>query len=160
MAEYSSSEGDVEASIEDVEEEVICEENVVNSDDAKKCKSQVWKFFNKKGERSVTCSICNASLAYHGGTSSMLQHLKRKHPIENPIKPADKQKQTKLDVFSRKRVCSPEQASAVSDRIANLMIKDLWPINIVSGQGFQDLMAFLEPGYHLPSNTHFTHLIE
>ena len=74
----------MEASTEDVEEEVICEESKVNSDNAKKFKSQVGKFFNKKGERSVTCSICSASLAYHGGTSSTLQHLKRKHPVKNP----------------------------------------------------------------------------
>ena len=90
----------------------------------------------------------------------MLQHLKRKDSVENPIKPLDKQRQTKLDGFSKKRVCSTELAGAISKRIANLIIKDLRPINIVSGQGFQDLMAFLEPGYRLPSNTHFMHLIE
>ena len=39
-------------------------------------------------------------------------------------------------------------------------MKDLRPINTVSGKGFQELMAFLEPGDHLPSSTHFTHLIE
>ena len=31
---------------------------------------------------------------------------------------------------------------------------------MVSGQGFRDLMAFMEPEYCLPSATHFTHLIE
>ena len=39
----------------------------------KKYKSQVWNFFTKKGKKSVVCNICNASLAYHGGTSSVLQ---------------------------------------------------------------------------------------
>ena len=76
--------------------------------DGKKCKSQVWKFFTKKGEKSITCNICNAGLAYHGGTSSMLQHLKRKHPCENIIKPKEKQKQKKLDTFTKKRACSVE----------------------------------------------------
>ena len=58
----------------------------------KKYKSQVWNFFTKKGEQPVTCNICNASLAYHGGTSSMLQHLKKKHPCENIVKSVEKQK--------------------------------------------------------------------
>ena len=104
MAEDSSNEVGVDVE----EEEVICEENEVNASDEKKCKSQVWNFFKNNGKKSVICSLCNASLAYHGGTSPMLQHLKRKHPVENPIKPPDKQRQTKLDVFSKKRVCSTE----------------------------------------------------
>ena len=142
MAEDSSNEVDVDVK----EEEVICEENEVNASDENKCKSQVWKFFKKNGKKSVICSLCNASLAYHGGTSPMLQHLKRKHPVENPIKPPDKQRQTKLDVFSKKRDCSTERAGAISDQIANFIIKDLRPINVVSGQGFS-LWHFLSPDF-------------
>ena len=41
-----------------------------------------------------------------------------------------------------------------------MIIKDLRPINIVSGNGFQELLSFLELGYRLPSYMHFTHLIE
>ena len=119
---------------------MICEENEVMKRNASlKC----GNFFR----RMAKSLLCNASLAYHGGTSPMLQHLKRKHLIENPSKPPDKQRQTKLDVFSKKRVCSTERAGAISNQIANFIIKDLRPINIVSGQGFQELMALLESGY-------------
>ena len=31
---------------------------------------------------------------------------------------------------------------------------------MVSGEGFPDLMAFMEPEYRLPSATYFTHLFE
>ena len=31
---------------------------------------------------------------------------------------------------------------------------------MVSGEVFRDFMAFMEPEYHLPSTTHFMHLIE
>lgn len=157
MAESSSVVISEERSEEDAEE---CSENSVSDVDGKKYKSQVWKFFTKKGEKSVTCNICNAGLSYHGGTSSMLQHLKRKHPCEYVVKPREKQKQKKLDIFAKKRACSTERAGMISDRIANVIIKDLRPINIVSGQGFQELISFLEPGYRLPSHTHFTNLIE
>ena len=34
------------------------------------------------------------------------------------------------------------------------------PINLVNRRGFQQLIAYLKPGYRLPSDTHFTHLVE
>ena len=34
------------------------------------------------------------------------------------------------------------------------------PINLVNRRGFQQLITYLEPGYRLPSDTHFTHLVE
>jgi len=60
----------------------------------------------------------------------------------------------------RKHVCSSERAGVISDHIAGVMINDVRPINLMAGQGFKDLMAYLEPGYHLPSPIHFTHLIK
>ena len=41
-----------------------------------------------------------------------------------------------------------------------MIIRDLLPINIVNGKSFQELLSFIEPGYHLPSHMHFTYLIE
>jgi len=91
----------------------------------------------------------------------MKEHLKRKHPTEDPFKERDElRKQAKLDIFTRSRVCSPEKAAVISEMITQVIIKDLRPINLVNGKGFQELIAYLEPGYRLPSDTHFTHLIE
>ena len=69
----------------------------------------------------------------------MLQHLKRKYPSENIVKSVEKQKQTKLDAFAKKLACS----GIISDRIADMIIKDLRPINIICGHGFQELISFL-----------------
>ena len=55
---------------------------------------------------------------------------------------------------------SGTSSERASERVTRIIIKDLRPINMVSGEGFRDLMAFMEPEYHLPSATHFTHLIE
>ena len=47
--------------------------------------SVVWKFFSAlQGRKSVQCQLCpvgnnDGLLAYHGGTSSMREHLKRRH---------------------------------------------------------------------------------
>jgi len=65
----------------------------------RKPQSQVWKFFEKASDKSVSCCICHANLAFHGGTSSMKEHLKRKHPTEDPFKERDEpRKQAKLDI--------------------------------------------------------------
>ena len=83
------------------------------------CKSKVWQFFHKSGDKTVTCEVCQANLAYHGGTSSMKEHLKRKHPAEDPLKESERPacKQPKLDVFTKNRVCSPERSAIISDLI-------------------------------------------
>ena len=54
-------------------------------------------FFEKKTDKTVTCMVCSTTLQYHGGTSSMKEHLKQKHPGDNPFEPSDeKRKQSKL----------------------------------------------------------------
>ena len=104
----------------------------------KKSRSAVWKFFEKKTDTIVTCMVCSTTLQYHGGTSSMKEHLKRKHPGDNPFEPSDeKRKQSKLDVFTKNLPCSAERAGAISERVTRMIIKDLHPINIVSGEGFK-----------------------
>ncbi|XP_026179139.1 interferon-induced protein 44-like isoform X4 [Mastacembelus armatus] len=46
--------------------------------------SKVWDHFKlKKDDNTVQCLHCKAELAYHNNTSSMLQHLNRKHPVVN-----------------------------------------------------------------------------
>ena len=92
----------------------------------------------------------------------MKEHLKRKHPVdfENQAEKDVPRKQQKLDVFTRKSSYSTERAAIISNLIAGVIIKDLRPINMVNGAGFQQLMAYLEPAYRLSSDTRFTHLIE
>ena len=57
-----------------------------------KTKSEVWKFFKWKNT-SVECKLCHSSLANHGGTSSMKEHLKQKHPAVSPFSTEDRYKQ-------------------------------------------------------------------
>lgn len=42
--------------------------------------SKVWKHFTLHSTRAcVVCNLCKSNLAWHGSTTSMIQHLKRKH---------------------------------------------------------------------------------
>ncbi|KAM7379894.1 hypothetical protein PAMP_005409 [Pampus punctatissimus] len=42
--------------------------------------SKVWEHFSlDTANKKITCKVCKAELAYHGSTSVMHEHLKRKH---------------------------------------------------------------------------------
>ena len=48
--------------------------------------SKVWEYFDEiedaeKSMKSV-CKICSVALSYHGTTSAMRVHLKRKHAVD------------------------------------------------------------------------------
>ena len=46
--------------------------------------SKVWDHFKLKIKDNImVCAHCKMELAYHNSTSSMLQHLKRKHPFDD-----------------------------------------------------------------------------
>ena len=140
---------DVEDDEDNLEDD---ESTTTTSEETRKYKSQVWNFLPRR-IRSPSFVYFTASLAYHGGTSSMLQHLSRKHPAKKIAKISDEHKQTSLDGFTWKRTCSNKWAAAISDRIASFIVKDLRPIDLVAGRGFKNLITYLEPGYHLPTAT-------
>ena len=56
-----------------------------NSSRQHRPRSVVWKFFSAlQGRKSVQCQLCpvgnnDGLLAYHGETSSICEHLKRRH---------------------------------------------------------------------------------
>ena len=79
------------------------------------------EFFVKETDKAaVQCNLCNAKMAYHGSTSSMMEHIKRKHPLK--IKDSKEgelgKKQKKIDIYTRKSVCSSERAAAITNLIA------------------------------------------
>uniref|UniRef100_A0A0F8CSE5 PHD finger protein 6 n=1 Tax=Larimichthys crocea TaxID=215358 RepID=A0A0F8CSE5_LARCR len=51
-------------------------------------RSKAWEHFKQCGERSVRCSLCGAGLAFHGSTTAMHAHLRRKHVIVEACEPA------------------------------------------------------------------------
>lgn len=42
--------------------------------------SKVWEHFTlKPSQKTVSCKMCSVDLAWHGSTTSLREHLKRKH---------------------------------------------------------------------------------
>ena len=144
-----------------------------SSDSSKRPRSVVWKFFSLlESRKSIQCQLCGIGnkdglLSYHGGTTSMREHFKRRHSTAFSeatdiidISFSTKGKQTKLDRFTHSIVCSQARSKAITELVAGVIIKDLRPISFVDREGFQKLMKYVEPSYCLPSATYFTQLIE
>ena len=69
-------------------------------------------------------------------------------------------KQTSLVSYAKSQQCSEAKATAITERVVNLIALDLKLIWMVEGDGFVELLHYLEPGYKLPSRKHVTKMIQ
>lgn len=140
-------------------------------------RSDVWEFFVKEnpvgdGKATVKCTVCGKSYAYHGGTSNLYEHLSRKHPAKlskalNQVKtepgtsPRTTSKQVPLTSFvqavpSAGKPLSAARSNGIDEHLLAWVVEDLRPLNTPSGSGFRRFMAYVEPGYKVPSRTYLT----
>ena len=72
-------------------------------------------------------------------------------------------KQTCLDGYAKSvksQHCSEARATAITERVVNMIALDLKPIRMVEGKDFINLLHYLEPGYKIPSRKHVTIMIQ
>ena len=83
-------------------------------------------------------------MAYAGGTTNLHNHLESKHPssvAESSGKEAGKKQLTLSDC----KKCPPERAKNITAYVAEYIARDLCPISIIDGGGFQQLLQYIEP---------------
>lgn len=58
------------------------------------------------------------------------------------------------------RRCDARWSEEITQRICLMVEKDIMPISMVCGEGFQDLLGYIEPNYKIPSRQTITSRIE
>ena len=57
--------------------------------------------------------------------------------------------------LQKKQMCTPQQATALTESVLQMLIYDMRLLSVVDGAGFQQMIAQFNPDYILP----FTHLM-
>ena len=82
----------------------------------------------------------------------MRSHLSGKHDRMIQFTSSSGSSQVLMDSFvGMKRKCSSDRATKVTKLICEMVARDLRPVNIVEGDGFKQLINYLEPEYRVPS---------
>ena len=123
----------------------------------------------------VICAVggCRAVLKYCGNTTNLASHLKSQHlqeflragfgsVVKKPEAVQHKQLQSpgqvKLtDAFNAttKLPHSSKRAKELTDAIGYFIAKDMQPVSVVQGVGFQHMMNHLEPRFQIPHRKTF-----
>jgi len=88
-------------------------------------------------------------------TSQLRRHLQGDHNINlGSTSPA--KSQPSLNFVVKKMDMESPRAQKITELIAALITQDLHPVSVVTGSAFQNLLAFFEPSYVIPSTTYFS----
>lgn len=105
-------------------------------------RSSVWDIFVKVDDE-VHCTMCDTKLKYRSSTTSMMYHIRNKHP----------------DTMPNDGVSVAAHAE-VTELVSRMIEKDMLPITVVNGDGFRELLAYTVHNYKMPSVSDLTRLIE
>lgn len=104
-------------------------------------RSSVWDVFVRV-DGEVRCTLCDIKLKYYSSTTSMIYHVRKKHPgVVREAGPT-------------------EHFGGITALIGRMVERDLLPIATVDGEGFRELLGHLAPGYKVPPAGEVAQLIE
>ena len=142
-------------------------------------KANVWRHFGSRKRKSdgtivdgvAVCFTCHVVLKTGGGTTNLVNHLKRHHPHllktkdtkavkHTSANPGGKIQQTlSAGLFNAPATKYPKdspQAKAITEQIAIFLAMDLRPYSLVESTHFRRLVRALDPRYTIPSRKHFS----
>eukprot|EP00062_Callorhinchus_milii_P023158 gi/632981698/ref/XP_007907735.1/ PREDICTED: zinc finger BED domain-containing protein 4-like [Callorhinchus milii] len=148
-------------------------------------RSDAWEFFKRLNERCVECSICRKQLSYHSSTTSLREHLRRKHGLSGgggiqgessssesvgrePERAADSPQPEPKPKLNPKHNPKPNpkprsverREEVITGLILGMVVHDLQPLTLVSDRGFKRLLRFLEPSYTVPTVEDLTRVLQ
>uniref|UniRef100_A0A8C1N977 HAT C-terminal dimerisation domain-containing protein n=1 Tax=Cyprinus carpio TaxID=7962 RepID=A0A8C1N977_CYPCA len=130
--------------------------------------SKAWEHFTlNAANKTVICKLCKAELVWHGiiiikNNANIDLHINCLSLHTQMLFFYFRKKQLTMSEFVQRRnpPCTPQQAAIVTDVILNMLVTDMRPMSMVEDEGFKKMVGTLNPGYILPSRTHFTKLME
>ncbi|NXL55082.1 ZBED4 protein, partial [Podilymbus podiceps] len=134
-------------------------------------KSKVWNYYTKLGDAYVECTVCKKQLSFHNSTTTMREHLVRKHSLRHtflaqlkddpPSEPDSAMRENGSQRGRRQTAatngrylagsCSEPKSDIILELVVEMIFRDLHPLSVVTDKGFGLLLGFLEPGFALPS---------
>ncbi|XP_006265043.1 E3 SUMO-protein ligase ZBED1 [Alligator mississippiensis] len=133
-------------------------------------KSKVWNYYTKLGDAYVECNVCKKQLSFHNSTTTMREHLVRKHSIRDTLLSQLKDDQASEADYAapengikRARQMTPEnnlyhpapclepRTDMILELVLEMIFRDLHPLSMVKDKGFGLLLGYLEPSFTLPS---------
>ncbi|NWW93358.1 RSLE3 protein, partial [Rhynochetos jubatus] len=129
-------------------------------------KSKVWNYYRKSGDAYVECNVCKKQLSFHNSTTTMREHLARKHgirdaPLAHPKDEGggDGERAARETGGENPRraaaaaypVGADSGSEALAELVLGLVFRDLHPLTVVKDRGFGLLVGYLEPGARLPT---------
>ncbi|NXC77977.1 DSLE protein, partial [Anhinga anhinga] len=133
-------------------------------------KSKVWNYYTKLGDAYVECNVCKKQLSFHNSTTTMREHLVRKHSIrdtllshlkDDPASEGDYSAQENVAKRPRRATaeggpyraasCPEPRGDVVLELVLEMIFRDLHPLSVVKDKGFGLLVGYLEPSFTLPS---------
>ena len=141
---------------------ILCKEEMEG-----KKRSQAWDFFDflDDTKKKVKCRLCSVLLSYCGGTTTMNNHLERKHPSvfkQNShcgsgnvkmIGSLPQQVDMRKFTTGGAHTMTQQRYQKITEKLAQMCALDFRPISIVSGPGFKEFVHTLDPSYEIPSHT-------
>ncbi|MGH0169612.1 UNVERIFIED_CONTAM: hypothetical protein FKN15_056646 [Acipenser sinensis] len=145
-------------------------------------KSKVWQYYTQLSESHVECNVCKKQLSFHNSTTTMREHLVRKHsirdsPPQHQVKEEAQETQLSGEDSSSKRARIPDTATAstntappppqdsgkraglLSQLILEMLYRDLHPVSVVEERGFKMLPGCLEPSFQAPPRSHLSGML-
>ncbi|XP_032084380.1 zinc finger BED domain-containing protein 1-like isoform X1 [Thamnophis elegans] len=135
-------------------------------------KSKVWNYYTKLGDAYVECNVCKKQLSFHNSTTTMREHLVRKHSIrdtllsqlkddqvpepdyvaqENAIKRFRQLTPENNNPYHAGVTCAEPRTDVILELVLEMIFRDLHPLSVVKDKGFGLLIGYLEPTFVLPS---------
>ncbi len=123
--------------------------------------SSVWSHAKRMDSNTTKCNLCEEIVSAKGGnTSTIKRHLIALHKVDFDKPISEPQSSITNFLIPAKSKLNKAWINQIDCQIASFVACDGRPISTVEGNGFRELIKFLEPEYIVKSRATTTALIK